>query len=368
MTDLPTIAVDVMGADKGVAELLAAIPLFFAARPNPLRLILVGRGSEILPELRRIGFDRDQRVELHSAESVVEMSDKPKEAYKSKKDSSMLQALSLVASGRAGAAVSCGNTGTLQFASTLMLRKAPGLERPALATMMPSRDHHWLLIDAGAEPNTSARQLALNAVLGEGYYASVTGMERPRVGLLTIGTEEGKGTDRIVETHRLLKSLGSRLNYTGLIEGFDTFNRGAEVVVTDGFTGNIVLKTLQSFIRTYNGTLRESLKERWWRKLGALLAKGAFNRLKQEFNPSVYGGAPLLGLNGLVIKAHGSSDRHYLTGALRIAHDSLTHRLPKALAERVADAAEHLRVVDAGISAPFDSARSAPLPVNAVGA
>ncbi|MGF1451869.1 MAG: phosphate acyltransferase PlsX [Opitutales bacterium] len=346
MSPLPAVALDVMGADRGVPEVLAALPSVLQSRSDA-RIILVGDEQQIRPELGKLGLDGESRLDVQHAASVITMEDKPKQAYKAKKDSSMLSAIALVAEGKAGAVVSCGNTGVLQFSSTLMLRKCAGLERPALATMMPSRNHHWLLVDAGAEPNTTARQLALNGVLGSAYYAAVTDTPRPRVGLLTIGTEEGKGTDRIAAAHKLLKQLDGLIEYKGLVEGFDTFNQGAEVVVTDGFTGNIVLKTLQSCLRTFNGFLREALKANPWRMLGAAIAKGGFDAVKREFDPARYGGAPLLGLNGLAFKTHGSSDRHYVAGALRIAIDSLAHELPTSIAAKVEAAAERLKTPEA---------------------
>lgn len=345
MSKPPAVALDVMGADRGVAEVLAALPDVLKERPDA-HIILVGDQHEIEPCLQSLGLRTEPRLTITHASEVVTMDDKPKQAYKAKKDSSMLRAIGLVAEKQAGAVVSCGNTGTLQFASTLMLRKSTGLERPALATMMPSNGHHWLLIDAGAEPNTTARQLALNGVLGSAYYAAVTGNPEPRVGLLTIGTEEGKGTERISTAHRLLKQLDGLIHYKGLVEGFDTFNRGAEVVVTDGFTGNIVLKSLQSCVRSFRGCLRDALQATPLRILGAFIARGGFDAVKKQFDPARYGGAPLLGLNGLVIKTHGSSDRHYVAGALRIAIDSLAHELPMMIAEQVADAATRLRQVE----------------------
>ncbi|MGE9296835.1 MAG: phosphate acyltransferase PlsX, partial [Puniceicoccales bacterium] len=183
------------------------------------------------------------------------------------------------------------------------------------------------LIDAGAQPETSPKQLAHNAMLGSRYYAAALGKENPRVGLLTIGTEEGKGTKRIMEAHANLKALGDEgvINYLGPIEGFDTFKNVADVVVCDGFTGNILLKSLESCFGSLKETMKEELMATPLRKLGAFLSQGAFKAMKKTFSPDNYSGAPLLGLNHLVLKTHGSSDRYFIRSAIRIALETLQH-------------------------------------------
>ncbi|GHC04531.1 phosphate acyltransferase PlsX [Cerasicoccus arenae] len=324
-SDYP-IAVDAMGGDLGPAEVVAAAHLALKEVKGLNELILVGDEGQLGPLLKGCGLDTDSRVRICHAPEVIGMKEKPKESYK-KKDSSMITALKLVADGEAGAVVSCGNTGSLMFSATLMLRKLPGVERPALATIIPSRDHHFLLIDAGAQPETSPKQLAHNAILGSAYYAAAIGKERPRVGLLTIGTEEGKGTKRITETHDFLKALGEAgiINYLGPIEGFDTFKNVADVVVCDGFTGNILLKTLESCYGSLKETLKDELMATPMRKLGTFLAQGAFKAMKKTFSPDNYSGAPLLGLNHLVLKTHGSSDRYFIRSAIRIGLETLRH-------------------------------------------
>lgn len=320
------IAVDAMGGDLGPEEVVAAVQLALAEVPGLQEVILVGPEDRLGALLQTARLGSDARVRVHHAPEVIGMDEKPKASYK-KKDSSMLRALQLVADGEAGAAVSCGNTGSLMFASTLMLRKLPGVDRPALATMIPSRDHHFLLIDAGAQPEASSRQLVHQAILGSGYYAAASDQERPRVGLLTIGTEEGKGTKRILETHEFLKQAGEAgvIHYVGPIEGFDTFKNVADVVVCDGFTGNILLKTLESCYDTLKGTLKDELTATPLRKAGALLSKGAFDAMKRTFSPDRFSGAPLLGLNHLVLKTHGSSNRQFIRSAIRIALETLRH-------------------------------------------
>jgi len=320
------IAVDAMGGDHGPAEVVAAVKLALDEVSELKDVILVGDEAQLQQPLQELGLSGDPRVRIKHAPVVIGMEDKPKESYK-KKDASMIVALQLVADGEAGAAVSCGNTGSLMFAATLMLRKLPGVERPALATIIPSRNHHFLLIDAGAQPETSPKQLAQNAILGNQYYAAALGKEKPRVGLMTIGTEEGKGTKRIMEAHGHLKALGEAgvMNYIGPVEGFDTFQNVVDVVVCDGFTGNIVLKTLESCYGTLKATMKDELMATPVRKLGTLLAQGAFKAMKKTFSPDNYSGAPLLGLNHLVLKTHGSSDRYFIRSAIRIALETLRH-------------------------------------------
>lgn len=338
-----SVALDFMGAEKGTAAVTEAIANALEQCPDLPLLHLVGQTQVIERELSARGLLGTPRLSIHEASEIISMEDKPKEAYKTKKDSSMLQAIQLVKDGKAGAAVSCGNTGALLFSSTMMLRKVKGIERPALGTVMPGLTKNWVFIDAGAEPNTSARQLALNGVMGGAYCQAVLGVERPRVGLLSIGTEEGKGTERVSEAHELLKKFSpGLLDYTGLIEGFDLFNGRADVVVTDGFTGNVLLKSMQGFVRAMRTVLKQELTSSWINKLGALICKSGFKRFAERFNPSTYAGAPLLGLNGLVLKTHGSSDSQYITSAIRIAHESLAHELSANIAAQALAASQLL--------------------------
>lgn len=323
----PAIAIDVMGSDRGPDEIIAGVHLALKSYTDLPRIILVGNREAIEHALETEGLIGHANVSVHHAPSVITMDDKAKAAYKHKKDASMLQAIDLVLQKEAGALVSCGNTGCLYFASTMMLRKLPKVERPALATVMPSNGHHFVLLDAGAEPNTSPRQLATNGIMGRAYAQAIFDQQSPKVGLLTIGTEEGKGTDTINKAHELMKQLDARYQYLGLIEGFDMFQKVADVVVTDGFTGNVVLKSLESCFRALKERITVEMKANPVRMLGYGLSRGAFQAVKQQFSPSEYGGALLLGLNGNVLKSHGSADRNYIKSAIRIARDTLSHNL-----------------------------------------
>lgn len=323
------IAVDAMGGDKGPAEVVAAVKLAFAQEHPVDAILLVGREDTLRPLLAKEGLDNDPRLRIVHASEVIEMEDKPIQALKRKKDASMVRTVELLKTGEANAAISCGNTGALMACGTLRLRPMEGVTKPAIATVIPGNNHFFILIDGGANPMAKAEQLVHNAVLGSWYARIVLKLPNPRVGLLSIGTEEGKGNDLTNETHEYLKRLrdNSVINYSGLIEGLHIFNNHVDVVVCDGFVGNIVLKTCESLVHLFKDSLRTELKRNPIRMLGALLSKGAFADLKKRMSPDAYGGAPMLGLNGMLLKAHGGSNRYALSSAIRIAGDLVEYDL-----------------------------------------
>lgn len=318
------IAVDAMGSDKGPAEVIAAIRLAIDGIPKLEPIIVVGREDELKPALEAEGLLNHPRVSLLHASEVILMDDKPLMALKRKKDSSMVRAIELVKEGKARCVVSCGNTGSLMAGGTLKLRPMEGIERPALATIMPRKTGHFVLIDAGANPVAKPEHLVHNAILGSDYCRIVLGVESPRVGLMTIGTEEGKGTDLTNQTHSLLKRIPHIINYGGPMEGFQLFEDGedsVDVVVCDGFTGNILLKACESLFGLLKNFLGEEIKRNPMRIAGYFLSKGAFDAIKTQIRPERYGGAPLLGLRGNILKAHGSSNRESIMNAIRIANE-----------------------------------------------
>ena len=248
------------------------------------------------------------------------MADKPLAALKAKKDSSMVRAIELVKGGGAAALVSCGNTGALMAGgNAARLRMIEGVERPALAAVIPREHGHFILIDAGANPESTAEQLVHNAILGAHYARVVLHAAHPRVGLLTIGTEEGKGNTLTAAAHELLREAGSLFDYVGPTEGFQIFKNHCDVAVCDGFVGNLLLKSWESLAHFFSATLRKELRANPLRASGAFLSRGAFHALKLRINPERYSGAPLLGLRGNIIKAHGSSNRHAIRSAIRAA-------------------------------------------------
>ena len=290
-----TLAVDVMGSDRGPEEVLAGISQSLENSPRGTRFLLFGREEVIGNYFSKFdNFDSGQ-VEVRHAPEIVEMDEKPIAGIKGKKNSSMSLALQSLKEGEADALLSCGNTGCLMAGSAIKLRTLEGVERPALCTIWPGRERYFTLLDAGANPHAKPFHIVQSAVLGSNYARVALGLVRPKVGLLTIGTEEGKGNELIHDAHEMLKEIdGTIVNYAGLIEGFQIFENVVDVVVCDGFVGNIVLKACESLSKLIGSFLDEELKRNALRKTGALLSMGAFRGLKQRINPEQFGGAPLL--------------------------------------------------------------------------
>lgn len=320
------IAIDAMGGDMGPAEVVEAVKLALSDDSiNPITL--VGDLALLNPLLAAAGLTGHAKVSVLHASETITMEDKPLQALKRKKDSSMVKAIELVKSGDARVTISCGNTGALMAGSTIRLRMMDGVDRPALAAVIPREGGYFILIDAGANPEAKPEHLVHNAILGANYAKVILGAPNPRVGLITIGTEEGKGNALIAETHEKLKRITSVINYVGPIEGFQVFSDTVDVVVCDGFVGNTLLKTWESMAKFITGLLRQELQANPLRMAGAVLAKGAFDALKSRMNPDRYGGAPLLGVRGNILKAHGSSNRHAILSAILAAAKIIQHDL-----------------------------------------
>ncbi|MFM1767565.1 MAG: Phosphate acyltransferase [Verrucomicrobiota bacterium] len=343
------IAVDVMGGDHGSAVVLEGIRQALAAYPQITELHAVGLQPEIEAGLERLGC-RDPRLRIVHASEVITMEDKPLDAVRRKKDCSMVRAMELVRNGLAQAVISPGNTGALVASATLRLRRLEGIDRPAIATVIPARQGQFLLLDAGANPECKPLHFVQFAIMGQLYSRAVLGRANPRVGILCNGTEETKGTDLTRESARLCAQLG--LNFAGYVEGSDIFAGRVDVVVTDGFTGNIVLKSIEGLGKAMLGMLKEELTATPLRKLGALLARGGFQSIKRRMDPEAYGGAPLLGLNGTVIKAHGSARETAFRNAIRVATETIHHQINEAIVRDTAAAAERLRQAAPPADAP----------------
>lgn len=319
-----------MGGDLGPSEVVAAVKLALADDDlDPITL--VGDQTVLASLLAEAGLKGHPKIAIVHASEVITMEDKPLQALKRKKDSSMIRAIDLVKSGEARVTISSGNTGALMAGSTLRLRMMTGVDRPALAAVIPRAGGYFILIDAGANPEARPEHLVHNAILGANYAKVIFGVAAPRVGLITIGTEEGKGNTLTAETHEQLKKISSVINYVGPIEGFQVFRDTVDVVVCDGFVGNTLLKTWESLAKFITTLLKEELQANPLRMGGALLAKGAFDALRARMNPDAYGGAPLLGVRGNILKAHGSSNRHALVSAIKAAgkiiHQDLYHHI-----------------------------------------
>ena len=308
-----------MGGDLGPAEVVAGVKLAQKRDPQLDPITLVGDQALLEPLIQEAGLSLGPNLSIFHASEVVTMDDKPLMALKKKKDSSMVRAIELVKNGDASVLVSCGNTGALMAGGTLRLRMMEGVNRPALAAVIPRQGGHFILIDAGANPEAKPEHLVHNAILGSHYCRVMLGVAAPRVGLMTIGTEDGKGNALITETNEQLRRIGDIINYVGPIEGFQVFTDHVDVVVCDGFVGNIMLKSWESLVKFFSGMLREELQANPLRAAGAILAKGAFTALKERINPERYGGAPLLGVRGNILKAHGSSNARAISSAIHAA-------------------------------------------------
>lgn len=312
------IGIDAMGSDYGAEEVVAGIQRALQRVASRIQKItLLGDEAIVRPLLDRYGLSKTSLIDLQHTSEVVHMDENPLQALKHKKEASMFQGIEGVQNGRWHAFLSCGNTGALMAGSTLKLRTIEGVDRPSLASIIPTKTSRFILIDVGANPTHDAKVLVHNAILGSHFAQAVLQLQHPRIGLLTIGTEEGKGDVPIQTAHTILKQC-KNLSYTGLIEGFDIFQGTVDVVVCDGFVGNIILKTCESLFLQIQSFLKEKLQKNHIRKFGAFLCQGAFRDMKKQLAPEKFSGAPLLGLNGWVFKAHGSSKAAAIAGAIQM--------------------------------------------------
>jgi glycerol-3-phosphate acyltransferase PlsX len=324
------IAIDAMSGDCGPSVCVPAA-LAAALEFPGVRFTLVGRQSELL---HRSGASKPANIEFLFVEQVVEMSDHPREALRRKKDSSMRRALDLVKAGAANACVSAGNTGALMAMSHFVLKMLPGVERPAIVSLIPSRGGHTYMLDLGANASCTPEQLRQFAVMGSVLAQDLEGAhERPRVGLLNIGEEEIKGNETVQSAHNLI--AGSGVNYVGFVEGHDIFSDKVDVVVTDGFTGNVALKTMEGAARLITDTLREEFTRSTVRKLGALAAGPSLKALRTRLDPRRYNGATMVGLNGIVIKSHGGADLFGFQRAIEVAVLEARNGVPEKIAQRL---------------------------------
>jgi phosphate acyltransferase len=318
------IALDAMGGDFAPKNNVEGAVLALKEYPHIEKLFLVGDAMAVGAELKRIGY-QDNRLEVFHASEVVDMHESGAKAVRQKKDSSISRSVDLVKNGSAQAVVSAGHTGAAVVASVLKMRTLKGIERPAVACLLPTETGVFVLIDAGANPDSSPENLLQFGILGSVFSEQVLGNKRPKVALLSIGEEDVKGNDITKEAFKLLKA--SSLNFQGNIEGRDLYENPADVVVCDGFTGNVVLKTSESIAYAIFGWLRRELNRGFVRKVGAQLARGAFRDIYKKTNSEEYGGMPLLGVNGVCIIAHGSSSPVAIKNALRAAAESVKQDL-----------------------------------------
>src|SRR5277367_3099999 len=324
------IAIDAMSGDRGPSVSVPAA-LAAAGEFRDVRFTLTGRQPDLERELSGA---TPPNIECLFATEVVEMTDHPREALRRKKDSSMRRAIDLVKAGDAHACVSAGNTGALMATAHFVLKMLPGVERPAIVSLIPSRGGHTYMLDLGANASCTPEQLCQFAVMGSVLATDLEGAhERPRVGLLNIGEEEIKGNDIVQAAHNLLAASG--INYVGFVEGHDIFSDEVDVVVTDGFTGNVALKTMEGVARLIAEALREEFTRNPLRKLGALAARPSLNALRTRLDARRYNGATMVGLDGIVIKSHGGADLFGFQRAIEVAVLEARNGVPARIAQRL---------------------------------
>src|SRR6202162_5294771 len=318
------IALDAMGGDYAPKNTVEGAVLALKEYTYIEKLFPVGDAAATGNELKRLDF-KDARIEIFHASEVVSMKEPAAKAVRHKKDASICRAIDLVNNGSAHAVVSAGHTGAAVAASFLKLRTLNGIERPAVACLLPTESNVFVLIDGGANPDSSPKNLVQFAIMGSVFSKHVLGYNNPSVALISVNEEDMKGSDVIKESFKLLSVSG--LNFRGNIEGHDLFEKPAEVVVCDGFTGNVILKTTEAVAYAIFSMLKHELLTNPVRMLGAKLAAGAFKSIRKKTNYEEYGGMPLLGVNGVCIIAHGASSPLAIKNAIRAATESVKHEI-----------------------------------------
>ena len=330
------IILDAMGGDNAPAEILKGAAAATAAWPD-VEILAVGDAERIAACVKENAIEM-KNIEIVNATEVIEMCDEPARAVRAKKDSSMVVGLRMLAEGKGDAFVSAGSTGALHVGASLIVRTVKGVKRPALATVIPGKTP-FLLLDCGANVECRASMLEAFGVMGSVYMNKVMGLEQPRVALVNNGAEESKGTPTYVETHQLLKN-NKAIHFVGNIEPRDIPAGHADVVVADGFTGNVVLKLTEGLAKYFGSKLKEMFKKSLGTKVGYLLLKGGVADFKKSMDADEYGGAPLLGTRRPVIKAHGSSNARAIQNAIRQARLCVENDLCGVMAESLANLAD----------------------------
>ena len=342
---MPTIiALDAMGADRAPKpEVEGAI---LAARHYDVEVVLVGKEEVIRGELDLHRFWHRLPIGVINAREVIGMHEKAAQAVRAKRDSSLRVGLRMVRDGKAAGFVTAGNTGAAMATAKMVLGAIPGVDRPALAAVFPTaQGTATILIDVGANVDSKPQNLQQFAIMGEVYFRTIFGgrflrAEHPRVGLLSIGEEESKGNDLTREAYKLIKELP--LNFVGNVEGRDLYNGKADVLVCDGFVGNVALKISEGMVETVRFLLKQSLQATISSQVGFLLSRKAFADFKKRLDYSEYGGAPLLGIKGVCIVSHGSSNANAIKNAVRVAVEFANSKLNCTIAERIAAASKNL--------------------------
>ena len=335
------ISIDTMGGDQGPATVVAGVA-DSAKKNSDIGFILHGPQAVLEPLVARRKILAG-RCEIRNATDVVSMEDKPSQVVRSGRDTSMWSSLESVRNGEATVCVSCGNTGALMAMSVIRLRKLPGIYRPAIAVMWPSNNPQSfnIMLDGGADISADAKDLMQYALMGTSYARNGFGLERPRIGLLNVGTEEHKGRAELKEAYDLIAANAERgdFEFVGFVEGRDLPGNKCDVIITDGFTGNVALKTGEGIANLFSDLLKEAFKYSLLSRFAALLAYPSLRRLKKRIDPRRANGGVFLGLNGTVVKSHGAADATGVSAAVKLAFQLGQSGFSEKLAARVASAA-----------------------------
>ncbi len=328
MPDSPIIAIDAMGGDFGPEVTVAAAAKILERRKD-VKLILVGLQDQLNAQLSQLKLEPSDRLSIQHASEVVTMDEAPSQALRKKKDSSMRVAINLVADGKANAAVSAGNTGALMATAKFVLKTLPGIDRPAIMSALPNTSGHTHMLDLGANVDSSADHLFQFAVMGSVTASAVDNIKNPRVGLLNVGSEAMKGNAQVKAAEPLLQNSG--LNYIGFVEGDDIFNGSVDVVVCDGFVGNISLKSTEGAAKMISYFMRESFNRNLLTRFIGLLALPVLKSFKKRVDHRRYNGASLLGLKDIVIKSHGGADIYAYSKAIEVAILEVEKSVPQRI-------------------------------------
>ena len=337
MSRSTVISIDAMGGDRGPAPILTGMAHVLSGNPD-VRFIVHGDETK-LGELLRRRPNLQSHCEIRHATQVVSMSERPSRAVRDGRDSSMWRALDTVARGEAKVAISSGNTGALMAMAIFILRKAPGIDRPAIAVNWPSRASHGYntVLDVGADVRADPRNLLQYAVMGAEYAHLNFGIERPRVGLLNLGTEPSKGPQDLRDAAALIEAAsGDRFTFIGFVEGNDISKTTADVFVTDGFTGNVTLKAAEGTASFIRESLRDAFRHSFWSRFGSLFAVTSLQRMRKRIDPRRANGGVFLGLNGAVVKSHGSADAVGCASAIELAAKMAETDFPRLVAAQLA--------------------------------
>lgn len=337
-----TIAIDAMGGDHGASVIVPAAMDYLQMEPH-VHLILVGRESVLLP-LISPQWRSNVRLQMRFATQEVLMDELPSKALRNKKDSSMRVAIDLVKDGIAEACVSAGNTGALTAIARFVLKTLPLIDRPGIITTLPSIHGRTYVLDLGANVDCTSQHLFQFAVMGSELVSAVEGLAKPQIGLLNVGQEEIKGNEQVKQAHELLSH--SSLKYVGYVEGDDIYLRDIDVVVCDGFVGNVALKTSEGLAKMISQRLKEGFSRNWLTQLAAVISMPILKEFKNEFDPRRYNGASLLGLRGIVVKSHGGADTLAFRNAIATAKQEVLTNVPSRISTQVA---HHLEQVAANL-------------------